>query len=305
VFRQTLESHASGTALVLPALLTRDDWLARLHEALPGAPTRLTRFEREILMERGARAAATRGWFPRAPFELRPGLVSEMLALYDELRRRERTVRRFCGVLFDELRVERGTDRGSESLIHQTCFLTFAFLAYERGVAGSGSLDEHALRDRLLATDPPLPFNHLVVSVADHPADPRGLWPADFDLLGRLTGLAALDVVVTDETHDAGFRERLEQELPGIEEVGVEEAGLSSPATGARQAARRRDGCGLFRAPGSRGRASRGRPPHPRASGGDWIPPRGAHGHRLPAAAAVSVSGQAGACRGARAVSGV
>jgi RecB family exonuclease len=230
VFRQTLESHASGTALVLPALLTRDDWLARLHEALPGAPTRLTRFEREILMERGARAAATRGWFPRAPFELRPGLVSEMLALYDELRRRERTVRRFCGVLFDELRVERGTDRGSESLIHQTCFLTFAFLAYERGVAGSGSLDEHALRDRLLATDPPLPFNHLVVSVADHPADPRGLWPADFDLLGRLTGLAALDVVVTDETHDAGFRERLEQELPGIEEVGVEEAGLSSPA---------------------------------------------------------------------------
>ncbi len=51
--------------------------------------------------------------------------------------------------------------------------------------------------------------------MADHPSDPRGLWPADFDLLGRLRPLSRIDVVVTDGAHDAGFRERIEQELPG------------------------------------------------------------------------------------------
>jgi hypothetical protein len=35
----------------------------------------------------------------------------------------------------------------------------------------------------------------------------------------RLRSLADLAVVVTDRTHDAGFRERIEQELPGIEEI--------------------------------------------------------------------------------------
>src|SRR5262249_19585423 len=31
--------------------------------------------------------------------------------------------------------------------------------------------------------------------------------------------LRSIDVVVTDETHDAGFRDRIERELPGIEEA--------------------------------------------------------------------------------------
>ena len=170
-------------------------------------------------MERAARRAAGRVRMPRPPFDIRPGLVAEMLALYDELRRRRRTVGRFSRALFDELRVERGTDRGSESLIHQTCFLGFAFLGYERGVAASGGLDEHGLRRALVQSNLSLPFDHVVVAVADHPSDPRGLWPADFDLLGQLRGFLDLDVVVTDETHDAGFRVRVEQELPGIEET--------------------------------------------------------------------------------------
>ena len=95
-------------------------------------------------------------------------------------------------------------------------------------MAASGALDEHALRRRLIEAQPALPFDHVVVAVADRSSDLRGLWPADFDLIGRLHGIAAVDVVMTEETHDAGFRERLERELPGIEERAVsEEAGAS------------------------------------------------------------------------------
>ncbi len=232
LFRQTLEkaaASAGGAAIVLPALVTRDEWMSRLHQSLPGAPPLLTRFEREILMERSAREAARRKRMPGPPFEIRPGLVAEMLLFYDELRRRRRTVRRFAGALFAELGVERGTDRGSESLIHQTSFLAFSFLAYERAMAESGAIDEHELRRRLAGSDARFPFDHIVVAVADHPSDPRGLWPADFDLLSRVSGVLELDVVVTDEVHDAGFRDRLEQELPGIEETRMDP---QSPARG-------------------------------------------------------------------------
>src|SRR5262249_40444860 len=144
-------------------------------------------------------------------------------------------VRRFSQVLFDELRVERGTDRGSEGLLHQTCFLAFAFLAYERGVVSTQALDEHGLRQRLIDARVPGPFDHLVIAVTDHPADSGGLWPADFDLLGRGAGRISVDVVVTDEMHDAGFRARVEEALPGIEEVrcvsdgSSEDPGLRQP----------------------------------------------------------------------------
>lgn len=222
LLRQTMERAAladPGRATLLPEMLTRDDWLQRLHAALPDAPRWLTRTEREWLMARAARAAGVRPGLGRAPFDLRPGLVAAMLEFFDELRRRQRTVRRFAGAVFDELRTERGTDRGTDSLIHQTAFLGFAFLGFVRGVAASGGVDEHGLRDLLLRGQPRLPFDEVIVTVADHPADPRGLWPGDFDLLGRLTGIRAVDVVMTDELHDAGFRERAERELPGIEEL--------------------------------------------------------------------------------------
>jgi RecB family exonuclease len=141
-----------------------------------------------------------------------------MLDFYDELGRRLRGTRRFARALFRELSVERGSDRGSETLIQQTRLLGFMFLAYERGLAGTGGLDEHLLRRTLIARQPVLPIDHLVIAVADHPSDPRGLWPADFDLIGRLAGLRRVDVIVTEELHDAGFRDRIEQQLPGIVE---------------------------------------------------------------------------------------
>lgn len=221
LLRQTVERNArlNGRAtIVWPDILTRDEWMARMHLTLPGAPRLLARVERDVLMAAAARHTAQRPRMGGAPFALRPGLVAVMLDFYDELHRRRRSVTRFRRALFDELKVERGSDRGSESLIHQTAFLGLSFLAYERAVRAAGVLDEHGLRARLLSEFPPWPVDHVVVAVADHPTDPRGLWPADFDLLGRWPGLR-VDVVMTDDTHDAGFRERLERELPEIEET--------------------------------------------------------------------------------------
>jgi RecB family exonuclease len=223
LLRQAIERTVISSdrpAVVFPDLLTRDDWLGRLYGALADRPRVLSRLERELLLALAARRTADRAWRTEPPFRLRPGLVAAMLDLYDELRRRQRTVRRFVRSLFDQLRVERGTDRGSESLLEQTCYLGFTFLAYERGVSASGDLDEHGLRSRLIAEQPTLPFDHVIVAVTDRPLDLRGLWPADFDLLGRLRRLSRVDVVATDETLDAGFRGRVELELPGISEIG-------------------------------------------------------------------------------------
>jgi RecB family exonuclease len=211
-------TRSGRRAVLLPEFLTRDEWLQRLAAALPGSPRWLSRSERLVLFEHAARQvlSARRGLV--APFDLRPGLLAAILDFYDELRRRQRRVRSFARAIFDELRVERGMDRGSEELIEQTRFLGFTFLAYDRAVAESGGVDEHHAVGRLLEHQPDLPFEDLVLAVADHPADLRGLCPIDFDLIGRLRGLARVRVVMTDEAHDAGFRARVEQELPGIVE---------------------------------------------------------------------------------------
>ena len=222
LLRLTIEQQAverGAGALICPDLLTRDEWLQRLLPALGGSPRWLGRIERLVLLEHAVHTTLERRPGLVKPFDLRPGLVAAMLDFHDELRRRQRKVRTFARTIFDDLRVERGTDRGSESLIDQTRFLGFVFLAYDRAARASGGLDEHELTRRLLAGQPALPFDDLVVAVADHPADPRGLWPADFDLIGRLRALSSLHIVMTDEAHDAGFRARVEQELPGIEEV--------------------------------------------------------------------------------------
>ncbi len=221
LLRQTLERQlaaAARPAVILPDLQTRDEWLTGWIERLSDAPRLLTRVEREILLAACAEATAARPRMTRAPFHLRPGLVAAMLDFYDELRRRQRSVGRLRREVIAQLKGIHGFDRGTDSLIHQTAFLTLAFLKYERAVRASGAVDEHLGRDAVLASAAPPPHDHVIVAVADHPSDPRGLWPADFDLLGRCQGLR-VDVVMTDELHDAGFRERLERELPGIEET--------------------------------------------------------------------------------------
>ena len=222
LLRRSLERRlTTGGAVVCPEWLTRDDLLQRAHHALDGGRRWMSRLEREIVLGGAAEQVLASRRFPSPPFRLRPGLIGAMLDFYDELGRRQRSVRRLARVLFDELRVERGTDRGSDGLIDQTRFLALSFLAYSRAVAASDASDEHLTRRSLLAEQPPLPFREVVVAVADHPADPRGLWPSDFDLIGRLTGIDRVEIVMTDEAHDAGFRSRIEDELPGIEEHRV------------------------------------------------------------------------------------
>lgn len=205
----------AGSAVVLPAMLTREDWLAHLVAGLDDAPPLLDRMAREVLFERAARRAAA---VAPPPFAVRPGLIGAMLDFYDELRRRGRTITRFADVLATELDgADRDDDRGSHELLLQTAFLTSAFEEYERSVSAPATgMDEHQLRARVLAQPAAWPVEHVLVAVADHPTDPRGLWPADFDLLGRLSSLHRLDVIVTDDAHDAGFRERIDREIPDL-----------------------------------------------------------------------------------------
>lgn len=221
LLRQSIERQLGQdrpAGVILPDFVTRVEFVERMGAAVRNARRLLSRAERLVLLELAAKRTAARPRIGRAPFPLRPGLVEAMLDFYDELHRRQRPVRRFAESLFEQLKGERGVDRGTDSLIHQTCFLGFTFLAYERAVNAAGATDEHGLRRALLAEQPPLPYEHVVAAVADHPSDPRGLWPADFDLIGRLKGLRIVEIVVTDALHDAGFRERVESELPGIAE---------------------------------------------------------------------------------------
>ncbi len=197
-------------------LVTRDELYASLHSHLRAAPPMLSVFEREVLLTRSAAVANTNG--SRAPFRLRPGLIVEILAFYDELRRRDRTVDDFERLMIESLQGSAEIDRGAERLFRQTRFLVAAFRQFEALVQASGRLDEHALRQRLLQDDRPGAYRRVVVSIPDQAADPRGLWTADFDMLARLPGLEELDIVATENILAAGFHERIHDLLPGIEE---------------------------------------------------------------------------------------
>ena len=203
-------------AWALPELLTRDDWYERMHERLPSAPPRLTEFERDVCGRAATRDAVEAGVEP--PFKLRPGLVAEILSLYDDLRRQRRTIDAFERVMARDLEPGADLDRGARRLLHQTRFLVATFRAYEHRVAASERLDEHRLRELLLEEPAVRPFRQVVVTVPDRVAETAGLWVADFDLLARLPGLQQVDVIATQTLLAAGFRERLHELLPGIDE---------------------------------------------------------------------------------------
>ena len=213
--RRTLTAiaHDAGPA----EIVTRDDAYARLHAHYLGAEaTMLSAFEREVLLLRAAEGAQTSG--APAPFRIRPGLIVEILGFYDELRRRHRTVADFNRLMTDSLLPSVEIDRGAERLYRQTRFLVATFEAFESLIASSGRLDEHTLRTVLLSTAAPPAFRHVIVTVADQAADPRGLWTADFDLLARLHGVEAVDVIATENVLAAGFHQRIHDLMPGIEE---------------------------------------------------------------------------------------
>jgi RecB family exonuclease len=217
--RRTIENLAvtAGSARALPDMVTRDELHARLRERLPGAPAPLTAFDREVLLRRSAHVAHTAGAEP--PFNLRPGLVGEILALYDELRRRHKTVADFDRLMTGTLESSAPYDRGAARLLAQTVFLSATFEEFERALAGVAGVDEHGVRALALASPRPL-YRHLIVTVADQAADRRGLWAADFDLFARMPGVDAIDVVATEAVLESGYYLRLHEHLlPGIEDV--------------------------------------------------------------------------------------
>ena len=207
-------------------LLTREDWYQRLAERARTAPAVLNEFEREVMMNACAHEALADGGPP--PFSLRPGLIIEIIRLYDDLHRLRKTVGDFERLLVVDLETDAENDRGAERLLRQTRFLVDTFRRYGTRLSASRRGDEHRLRGWLL--DHPLdePYTHVVLAVADRVAEREGLWPADFDLLTRLPLLARIDVVATEESLRAGFHERLHEELPGIEEEHNVEAGVGS-----------------------------------------------------------------------------
>jgi RecB family exonuclease len=155
------------------------------------------------------------------PFDVRPGLVAEMMRFYDQLRRQGQSVDRFEELLLESLD---DSDRGAARLQEQTRFLAAAFRAYERRLGAA--VDEHGLRAHLLATAASDPLQHVILAVADWIADPHGLSVVDFDLLTRVPGLSRIDLVTTDRILGSGFHQRVHDWLPGIEEIEARELGV-------------------------------------------------------------------------------
>ena len=113
-----------------------------MHSRLPSPPRRLTDLEREVLLNAAARDAAASEVEP--PFRLRAGLLVEMLALYDDLRRRDSSVDDFERVLARELERDADDDRGAARLLKQTRFLAAAF----RRIRGTARRDGRRRRVR-------------------------------------------------------------------------------------------------------------------------------------------------------------
>ena len=218
--RRTLENLvlAGSDAVLLPDLLTRADLYEHLHAAMPSAPALLSPPEREVLLRRAAREAAASGTPP--PFALRAGLILQMLAFYDELRRREQTLDDFYRLTTERLVASAEMDRGAERLLRQTEFLAAAFAGFERMTHQTGAVDEHGLRMLLLdaSAQPQRAYERVIVSVADQAADARGLYASDFDLLTRLGGVTRIEVIATEGLLASGWHERIHSLLPGLEE---------------------------------------------------------------------------------------
>lgn len=207
---------AAGTAVALPDLVTRDEWYRLARTTSGEGPPRLEDVEREVVLRAACDDVRATGIEP--PFAIRPGLVAEILAFYDALRRQQRTlddVERLCT---DRLEAGAESDRGAARMLQQTRFLVGALRGYEARTRALAAVDEHGWRARLASGQARASHPQLVLTVADQLADGSGLWPGDFDVLTRVPGLDRIDVVVTERVLATGFHERLHERLPGIEE---------------------------------------------------------------------------------------
>jgi RecB family exonuclease/inactivated superfamily I helicase len=214
-----------GSARLLMAAVeadavTRDELYDRLHGRLADPPRRLSPLERDVMAQAAARAAAA--GVDGLSFQLRPGLVAEMLRFYDQLRRQSQQVKRFEELIEEALGAD-DVDRATRRMRIQTRFLAGAFRDYERRVRESGACDEHTLRERLIAQPAADPVRGVIVTIPDWIADAEGLYQADFDLLTRVPGLESLDIVATERVLASGFHERLHNWWPGLDEVSAED----------------------------------------------------------------------------------
>jgi RecB family exonuclease/inactivated superfamily I helicase len=214
--RQFVEAD-KGVAL--PEFVTRADLVPRLAERLPNVLPLLTGADREALLGAASRRAKAEGAEP--PFRLRPGLIAEMLRLYDSLQLNLKDINTFERLALGMLEPGASEDRGAERLVRQTRFLATAFRHFERACLDTGSVDEHSLRRRLLAADIERPWRHVIVAVGDCGSDPHGLFPAHWDLLARVPAVEKVDIVATDARIANAFHEKIHQALPGIEEHRV------------------------------------------------------------------------------------
>lgn len=217
----------SGGAVDLPEFATRCELYSTLARRLSQTPPALTEAEREVLMGAACRQVRDEGTEP--PFRLRPGLVAAVVEFYDTLRRNLKQVDMFARLALGMLEPGAADDRGAERLVRQTRFLIAAFGRFERLCEETARLDEHLLRQHLLADRAPHPWRHIIVTVGDRATDAQGLFPADWDLLARIDGLQRLDVVVTETVLVGAFHERIHQLLPGIEEVRPDPGEPSTP----------------------------------------------------------------------------
>ena len=218
--RSASPGHDHAQAFVVPDLVTRSGFYARLFEALRLETAVLDAFSREAMMRAAARLADAQGASP--PFLVRPGIIAEMVQFYDAILRQQRSIDDFERLLVAQLDDEADTDRGAARLLAQTHFMVATYREFARRTAASRGVDEHLARALACRDGFVSPWSHVVIAVADHAADPAGLWPADFDLLARMAGVGRIDVVATDAVLDTGLRERLEARLPGIVELRLD-----------------------------------------------------------------------------------
>ena len=216
--RRTLTDTGISRSMI-PVLLTRAAWYDWLRERLKPVPRALTAIEREVISGIAARDAVAAGVPP--PFELRPGLVSALLAFYDELRRHCRSIDAFEHFVGNDLEPTIEVDSGAQRLLLQTHFLVAAFRAYELRRDNLDGVDEHQLRALLLVSDRLTPMSEVIVTIPDQVAHPFGLYAADFDLLARLPHLEQITLIATDALLDCGYRERLDDMFPGLDEERV------------------------------------------------------------------------------------
>ena len=217
-----------GVTEPVPILATRDELYDALHQRLLEPRRRLTPLERDAMAQAAASEAAQDA--ADLPFKVRPGLVTEILRFYDQLRRQSQSVTRFEELITQALGGGELDDRGAERLLRQTRFLVQTFRGYEARAAQSQAVDEHGLRELLLADLSATPLEHVIVTVPDWIADPAGLFVADFDLLNRLPNLASIDIVSTQAALDSGFHERLDRWWPDIDQVLARDLFALEPA---------------------------------------------------------------------------